>query len=143
MDCIFCDIIEGKSEAEILYQDENIISFLDIRPVNYGHTLVVPKKHCDNFLSFTSDELNYLIKGLQHISRAVKESVKADGFNIVVNNGKAAGQTVFHFHFHIIPRFANDFSFTPNFKKYSNGTMKEFADKIRIELNTKRDPING
>ncbi len=143
MDCIFCDIINGKSEAEILYEDENIISFLDIRPVNYGHTLVVPKKHCDNFLSLTSVELNYLINGLQIISRAVEKSVKADGFNIIVNNGKAAGQTVFHFHFHIIPRFANDFSFRPNFKKYSNGSMKEFADKIRIELNTKRDSING
>ena len=131
MDCIFCDIINGKSEAEILYEDENIISFLDIRPVNYGHTLVVPKKHCDNFLSLTSVELNYLINGLQIISRAVEKSVKADGFNIIVNNGKAAGQTVFHFHFHIIPRFANDFSFRPNFKKYSNGSMKEFADKIR------------
>jgi histidine triad (HIT) family protein len=143
MDCIFCDIIAGKSEAEILYQDENIISFLDIRPVNYGHTLVVPKKHCDDFLSLTSAELNYLIKGLQVISAAIERSVKADGFNIVVNKGKAAGQTVFHFHFHIIPRFTNDFSFRPNFKKYSNGSMKEFADKIRIELGKKRDPING
>lgn len=143
MDCIFCDIINGKSEAEILYEDENIISFLDIRPVNYGHTLVVPKKHYDNFLSLTSSELNYLINGLQTISRAVEKSVKADGFNIVVNNGKSAGQTVFHFHFHIIPRFTNDFSFRLNFKKYSNGSMKEFADKIRVELNTKRDSSDG
>ena len=143
MDCIFCDIINGKSEAEIIYEDENIISFLDIRPVNYGHTLVVPKKHYDNFLSLTSTELNYLINGLQTISRAVQKTVKADGFNIVVNSGKAAGQTVFHFHFHIIPRFTNDFSFSPNFKKYSNGSMKEFADKIRIELNTKRDSMDG
>jgi histidine triad (HIT) family protein len=143
MDCIFCDIINGKSEAEIIYEDENIISFLDIRPVNYGHTLVVPKKHYDNFLSLTSTELNRLINGLQTISRAVQKTVKADGFNIVVNSGKAAGQTVFHFHFHIIPRFTNDFSFSPNFKKYSNGSMKEFADKIRIELNTKRDSTDG
>jgi len=143
MDCIFCDIINGKSEAEILYEDENIISFLDIRPLNYGHTLVVPKKHYDNFLSLTSTELNYLINGLQTISRAVEKSVNADGFNIVVNSGKAAGQTVFHFHFHIIPRFTNDFSFSPNFKKYSNGSMKEFADKIRIELNTRRDSTDG
>ena len=143
MDCIFCDIINRKSEAEIIYEDENIISFLDIRPVNYGHTLVVPKKHFDNFLSITSAELNYLIDGLQIISRAVERSVEADGFNIVVNNGKAAGQTVFHFHFHIIPRFTNDFSFRPSFKKYSDGSMKEFADKIRVELNTKRDSING
>ena len=143
MDCIFCDIIKGKSEAEIIYEDENIISFLDIRPLNYGHTLVVPKKHYDNFLSLTPAELDYLTKGLQVISAAVEKSIKADGFNIVVNNGKAAGQTVFHFHFHIIPRFTNDFTFRPSFKKYSDGSMKEFADKIRIELDKKRDSFYG
>jgi histidine triad (HIT) family protein len=142
MDCIFCDIIEGKSEAEIIYEDENIISFLDIRPLNYGHTLVVPKKHYDNFLSLEPAELNYLTKGLQVISAAVERSLNANGFNIVVNNGKAAGQTVFHFHFHIIPRFTNDFSFTPNFKKYSGGSIREFADKIKIELE-KNGPLYG
>jgi histidine triad (HIT) family protein len=143
MDCIFCDIIGGKSEAEILYEDENIISFLDIRPVNYGHTLVIPKKHFDDFLSVPPEDMNRLINGLQFVSAAVKKSINADGFNIVVNNGKAAGQTVFHFHFHIIPRFANDFKFKPNFKKYSNGSMKEFAEKIKVELNKDRDPFYG
>lgn len=143
MDCIFCDIIERKSEAEIIYEDENIISFLDIRPVNYGHTLVIPKKHFDDFLSVPPEDMNRLITGLQVVSAAVKKSVNADGFNIVVNNGKAAGQTVFHFHFHIIPRFANDFMFKPNFKKYSNGSMKEFAEKIKVELNKDKDPFYG
>lgn len=143
MDCIFCDIIERKSEAEIIYEDENIISFLDIRPVNYGHTLVIPKKHFDDFLSVSPEDMNRLITGLQVVSAAVKKSVNADGLNIVVNSGKAAGQTVFHFHFHIIPRFANDFMFKPNFKKYSNGSMKEFAEKIKIELNKDKDPFYG
>jgi histidine triad (HIT) family protein len=118
MDCVFCDIINGKEEAEILYQDENIISFLDIRPVNYGHTLVIPKKHFDNFLLVPAEKLKNIINGVQILSSAIKNSIDADGFNIVVNNGTAAGQTVFHFHFHIIPRFNND-----------------FADKIRLELN--------
>jgi histidine triad (HIT) family protein len=135
MDCIFCDIINGREEAEILFEDNNIISFLDIRPVNYGHALVIPKKHFDNFLSVPAEELQYIINGVQVLSNAVKNSVGADGFNIVVNNGTAAGQTVFHFHFHIIPRFTNDFKFKPNFKEYSNGSMREFADKIRLELN--------
>jgi histidine triad (HIT) family protein len=135
MNCVFCDIISGKEEAEILYEDQNIISFLDIRPVNYGHTLVIPKKHFDNFLSVPADELLHIINGVRVLSAAVRNSIGADGFNIVVNNGSAAGQTVFHFHFHIIPRFKDDFRFKPNFKKYSNGAMKEFADKIRSELN--------
>ena len=133
MDCIFCDIIKGKAEAEILYENEKIISFLDIHPINFGHTLVVPKKHYENFLSLPQEELQDLFEALQLISGAVRESIKAEGFNIVVNNGAAAGQTVFHFHFHIIPRFNNDFKFKPNFKSYSTGSMKEFAEKIRLE----------
>ena len=143
MDCIFCDIIEGKSEAEIIYEDENIISFLDIRPVNYGHTLIIPKKHYDNFLSVSIEDMNRLTTALKIVSAAVKKSVNADGFNIVVNNGEAAGQTVFHFHFHIIPRFENDFRFKPSFKEYSNGSMKEFAGKIRLELNKQNDSPYG
>ncbi len=134
MDCIFCDIIEGRSEAEILYQNENIISFLDIRPVNYGHTLVITKKHYDNFQSVPIEELAHLMKGLQFITSGIVKSVNSDGFNLIVNSGKAAGQTIFHFHFHIIPRYLNDFKFKPDFKRYSNGAMKEFADKIRNEL---------
>jgi histidine triad (HIT) family protein len=139
MDCIFCDIIEGKSEAEILFQNENIISFLDIRPVNYGHTLVITKKHYDNFQSVPLEELDHLMKGIQFITSAVVKSVNADGFNLIVNSGKAAGQTIFHFHFHIIPRYLNDFRFKPDFKSYSLGGMKEFADKIRNEINKQKD----
>lgn len=141
MDCIFCDIIEGRSEAEILFENQNVISFLDIRPVNYGHTLVITKKHYENFQSVPSDELNHLMKALQFISSAVVNSVNADGFNLIVNSGKAAGQTIFHFHFHIIPRYHNDFRFKPDFKNYSGGIMKEFADKIRSELQKKKDSL--
>ncbi len=143
MDCIFCDIIEGKSEAEILYENEHIISFLDIRPVNYGHTLVITKNHYDNFQLVPPDELAHLMEGLQFITRAVVKSVEAEGFNLIVNSGKAAGQTIFHFHFHIIPRYLNDFRFKPDFKSYSDGAMKQFADKIRSELNKQKDSLNG
>ncbi|HSP88867.1 MAG TPA: HIT family protein [Ignavibacteriaceae bacterium] len=142
MDCIFCDIIEGRADAEVLFQNENIISFLDIRPINFGHTLVITKKHYDNFQSVPADELTHLMKGLQFITSAVVKSVKADGFNLIVNSGKAAGQTIFHFHFHIIPRYLNDFRFKPDFKSYSDGSMKEFADKIRAEINKQKDSFN-
>jgi histidine triad (HIT) family protein len=143
MDCVFCDIINGKSEAEILYQNENVISFLDIRPVNYGHALVIPKKHYDNFLSVPAEELKHLMKGLQFITSAVMESINSDGFNLIVNSGKAAGQSVFHFHFHIIPRYTNDFRFKPNFKTYPSNAMKEFADKIRVEINKQQGSFYG
>ena len=112
MECIFCNIAAGKSEAEILFEDENIASFLDIQPINYGHTLVVPKKHYDNFLTVPKDELEKLINATQFIAGAVKRSMNADGFNVISNNGDSAGQTVYHFHFHIIPRFKTDFDFS-------------------------------
>jgi histidine triad (HIT) family protein len=134
MDCAFCDIINKKAAAEVIYENDKVISFLDIRPLNYGHTLVVPKKHFENFLALPEEELNPLVSAVQLIAEAAKKSIKADGFNIVVNNGAAAGQTVFHFHFHVIPRFKNDFHFRPNIKTYTGTAMKDFADKIRSEL---------
>ena len=130
MDCIFCDIIQRKSPAEIIYEDEKVISFLDIRPINYGHTLVIPKKHYDDFISVPPDEMKAVINITQTISEAVSISLKTDGFNIIANNGAAAGQKVFHFHFHIIPRYNTDkFHFRPILKNYKNGSMKEIADK--------------
>src|SRR5690554_368016 len=143
MDCIFCDIIAGKSEAEILFENENVISFLDIRPVNYGHTLVITQKHYENFQSVPPDDLTHLMKATQLLAPAVIKGVNADGFNLIVNSGKAAGQTIFHFHFHIIPRYHNDFRFKPDFKTYSEGSKKEIADKIKIEINKKKDSFYG
>lgn len=131
MNCIFCDIVNGRGEAEILYENENVISFLDIRPVNYGHALVIPKKHYENFTALPAEELANLISATQFLSSKIKSSLDAEGFNIIVNNGVAAGQTIFHFHFHIIPRFSNDFKFKPIFKSYENGNIKEYAEKIR------------
>ena len=136
MNCIFCDIINKKAEAEIIYENEDIISFLDIRPMNFGHALVIPKTHFENFLSVPKPLLNKLIESTQYISEVINNSLNTDGFNIVVNNGSAAGQSVFHFHFHIIPRFKSDsFNFKPIFKKYENEGFREYADKIRIAVN--------
>ena len=135
MNCIFCDIINKKSEAEILFENERVIAFLDIRPVNYGHTLVIPKSHYENFLTLPEDELCELIRVTQNLSDAIVNSLSPGGFNIVTNNGMAAGQSVFHFHFHIIPRFKDDdFRFRPNLKKYNDGSMREYADKIRAAV---------
>ncbi len=135
MDCIFCDIINKKLNAEILYEDEFTISFLDINPMNYGHALVIPKSHFENFLDVKEEYLSPVIKVTQHVSKAIKLSLKPDGINIIANNGAAAGQSIYHFHFHIIPRFSDD-GFKPklNLKKYKNGNIKIFGDKIRSDL---------
>ncbi len=137
MECIFCNIINKKANAEILFENERVVSFLDIRPVNYGHTLVITRNHFENFLSVPDNDLAELIRTTKILSGAIVKSLSPEGFNIVANTGTAAGQSVFHFHFHIIPRFKkDDFTFRPNLKSYDNGSMREFADKIRSAVTT-------
>jgi len=143
MECIFCNIKDNKAEAEIIFEDENILAFLDIQPVNYGHTLVIPKKHYDNFLTVPKDELDKITHATQFIAGVVKRSLNADGFNVISNNGDSAGQSVYHFHFHIIPRFKNDFSFRPAVKNYASGAMKEYGEKIRSLISKYKDIYNG
>jgi histidine triad (HIT) family protein len=143
MECIFCNIIQKKSEAEVVFEDENILAFLDIAPVNFGHTLVIPKKHYDNFLTVPAEELTQLMKATQLIAGAVKRSMNADGFNVISNNGDSAGQSVYHFHFHIIPRFKRDFNLKPNLKSYSEGSMKEYANQVRSFVSQYRNLYNG
>jgi len=135
MNCIFCKIAAKEIKSEILFEDEKVFSFLDINPINYGHALVIPKNHFDNFLEVPPDELNGIIKTVQMVASAIKSGLNTDGINLVANNGRAAGQSVFHFHFHIIPRFYDDdFKFRLNLKKYEDGIMNEFAEKIRKNL---------
>lgn len=139
MSCIFCDIVKGTEKAEVLFEDEHTISFLDIRPLNFGHSLVIPKIHYENFYNVSEKDLHAVIKTAQFLSNNIASSLKPDGINIISNNGSSAGQTIYHFHFHIIPRFKNDhFSFRPQFKDYSEGLMKEFADKIRTAINSSK-----
>lgn len=135
MNCIFCKIAGKEAEAEVLFENDSVLSFLDINPVNFGHALVIPKKHYNNFFEVPSEELDEIIRAVQKVSLAIKESLNPDGVNLVANNGKAAGQTIFHFHFHIIPRFHDDdFRFRLNLKKYNGGSMREFAEKIRNKI---------
>lgn len=143
MECIFCNIKDRKAEAEIVFEDEHILAFLDIQPVNYGHTLIIPKKHYDNFLTVPKDELDKIIHAAQFIAGVVKRSTNADGFNVISNNGDSAGQSVYHFHFHIIPRFKNDFTLKPKVTEYSSGAMKEYGDKIRVLISKYKDIYNG
>lgn len=135
MDCIFCDIINGKAKSEIIYQSEKVIAFLDINPLTYGHTLVVPKIHCKNLLEIPGDYFSEIMESIQIISKGLVNSFTLEGFNVVSNNGKAAGQSVFHSHFHIIPRFADDgHKVRLNLKKYKDNEMKFYVDKIRQSI---------
>jgi histidine triad (HIT) family protein len=143
MDCIFCDIASQVSEAEIVFENEYVLAFLDINPVNYGHTLVIPKKHFDNFLTIPPEELAELTKLTQFIAGSVKRALKADGFNIISNNGSSAGQTVFHFHYHIIPRYENDFLMRPRTIEYKESEIKLYSEKIKESIRKYEGLLNG
>ncbi|MBU1854521.1 MAG: HIT family protein, partial [Nanoarchaeota archaeon] len=104
-DCLFCKIVKGEISSAKVYEDDEFFAFLDIKPVNKGHTLVVPKHHCRNLLDFPKAEETDLMEFLKKVANAVVKAVGADGFNLGMNNEAAAGQVIFHAHFHIIPRF--------------------------------------
>lgn len=116
--CIFCDIIDGKIPSKKVYEDDEILSILDISQTTKGHTLVMPKKHYENFLQMPKDEYENLMAKVQMIASKVVKNMNANGCNILINTNEVAGQTVMHTHVHIIPRYdANDtvnFSFSEN-----------------------------
>ncbi|MFA6597814.1 MAG: HIT family protein [Ignavibacteriaceae bacterium] len=135
MQCIFCDIVQKTAKAEILFEDDKIISFLDINPFNVGHSLVIPKTHYANFLDVPSDLFGEIFSVVQQLTKGVVNGLQADGYNILSNNGRAAGQSVFHCHFHIIPRFKTDgYKFKMDLKKYGNGEMNIIAEKIKSAI---------
>lgn len=143
MDCIFCDIAAKASEAEIIFENEKYIAFLDINPINYGHTLVIPKSHHDNFLTIPATELEEMTKLTQYLAGSVKRALKSDGFNIISNNGMSAGQSVFHFHYHIIPRYEKDFQLRPRTIEYKDSEIESYAEKIREVISKYEGLLNG
>lgn len=134
-DCIFCKIASKEAPAEILYETERVISFLDINPINYGHTLIIPKEHFKEFHEIPDETSKELIVVISKLTRAILESLKPHGYNIFTNNGRFAGQAIMHCHFHIVPRFFNDgFKFRPNPKSYKQNEMKQYAELIREKI---------
>ena len=133
-DCVFCKIVKGVIPSSRIYEDDEFLAFLDIAPVNPGHTLIVPKVHCKNLLDFPKSEETDLMEFIKKIAGAIIKAVKADGFNLGLNNGRAAGQVVEHAHFHIIPRFSGDgLRHWPN-RAYKEGEMAEVQKKIKSQL---------
>jgi len=107
-DCVFCKIVAGKSEAAKIYEDDEVLAFLDIAPLIEGHTLVIPKKHYDDVRDMDPKAAAKIMSVVQKVEKRLREKLGAEGFNIINSNGKAAGQTVFHVHFHVVPRRSND-----------------------------------
>jgi len=107
-DCIFCKIAAGEIPADVIFQDDRVMAFLDIRPVSKGHTLVIPKNHSASMMEADDDDLASLATHAKRVAHAVMRATGAAGFNLHVNTGAEAGQVVMHTHFHIIPRYSGD-----------------------------------
>jgi histidine triad (HIT) family protein len=103
--CVFCKIVRRQSPASIIYEDETVMAFLDIRPLNMGHTLVIPKAHYVDIFDTPGEQISQVHKVSKQIALAVKKATKADGVSIIQQNGEAAGQDIFHLHVHVVPRF--------------------------------------
>ncbi len=105
--CIFCNIVQKKVPASIAYEDDKTLAFMSIQPINVGHALVIPKKHYENIYEISKEEIGQLYRIVKKIAKAVKTTVATEGIRIIQNNGKAAGQVVFHMHVHIIPMYSD------------------------------------
>lgn len=107
-DCIFCSIVAGEAPAAIVESDERAIAFLDISPATRGHTLVIPRNHSDDLLKIDPDDLAHVTRMAQSIAQRMPERLGCDGVNLLNCCGPVAWQTVFHFHMHVVPRYADD-----------------------------------
>ncbi len=135
-DCIFCKIIAGDVPSTTVYEDESTLAFLDINPITHGHTLVIPREHCETILAAPDGVLRSSISTVARVARAMETALGAVGVNVTQANGELAGQVVPHLHFHVIPRCADD----PRATSWASGTyenqeqMRAVAKKLRAAL---------
>src|SRR4051795_11957119 len=107
-DCLFCGIVAGSIPSETIDSDERTVAFMDINPATAGHALVVPREHSADLLEIDADDLTAVTLAAQRLAERMKEVLDADGINLINACGSAAWQTVFHFHIHVVPRYADD-----------------------------------
>ena len=107
-DCIFCKIIAGEIPSKTVYEDDNFKAILDISPASKGHVIILPKNHADNIFEISDEDASGIMIVAKKIAAKLKKVFACDGINILQNNGEVAGQTVFHLHVHVIPRYEND-----------------------------------
>jgi len=137
-DCLFCSIIDGKLPAAKVYEDDHVYAFLDISQVTEGHTLVVPKAHVQDIYEMPEEIASNLFSPVPKIASAIKKAYKASGINILNNNEVAAGQSVFHIHLHLLPRYGNDDGFDVKWitrnNQFTTEELQNIAKKISDEI---------
>ncbi len=134
-DCIFCKIAAGIIPSATVYEDDDFRAILDIAPAHKGHVIILPKEHADNIFSLSDETAGKLLPVAKKIAKAVSEVTGCDGVNLLQNNGRAAGQSVFHLHVHVVPRFEGD-GILPVWDQgsYADGEAAELAAEIAKKI---------
>ena len=132
--CAFCEIAEGRAEASIVYDDEQVVAFMDLRPITTGHLLVVPRNHAESLADLDADDGAQLFRVAQRLAEAIRASdVRSDGVNLFLADGEAAGQEVFHVHLHVLPRYPGDgFKLEINSAEPSRAELDDLAAQLRL-----------
>jgi histidine triad (HIT) family protein len=137
-DCLLCGLVDGTLESSRVYEDERAVAFMDIQPVNPGHVLVVPRRHVAALAELDAEDAAHLMRVAQRITAALPRSeLRAEGVNLWLADGEAAGQEVFHVHLHVVPRFAGDgfgLRFGPDYRIRERAELDEAAARIRGAL---------
>jgi histidine triad (HIT) family protein len=135
IDCVFCRIVAGQIPSTRVFEDEHTLAFMDLGQVNPGHVLVAVKKHADNLYALDDAQAAAVARAGTRVARAIREAFKPEGLSVYQANGKAAGQTVFHYHVHLLPRHAGDgMELTWPVKNPPREKLEEYAGKIRKEM---------
>lgn len=129
--CIFCEIIKGNIPSKKIYEDNDTVAILDISQITKGHTLILPKKHYDNMLTIDEKDLQNVIKTAKKVTSMINDAYKPLGFNIINNCGEAAGQTVMHYHMHVIPRYSTDDLVMQHADNTNKFDLDQIANDIR------------
>jgi len=137
-DCIFCKIVAGEIPAKKVFENEHVVAFLDISQVTKGHTLVIPKIHVKDIYDLTPEIASNLFEVVPSIANGIKAAFEPEGLNTLNNNGEKAGQSVFHYHMHLIPRYGKGDGFgavwKTNFDSYSDEQLVQIASDIKEKL---------
>lgn len=138
-DNIFAKILRGEADAHIVLEEEHCVAFMDAMPQSAGHTLVIPRQPAENVFELSRDALTHLIATTQRVARAVQAAFKPAGLMLMQLNGSAAGQTVFHVHFHVVPRYTGDGMTMHARAAAPSSVLKEHAVRVRAALDHQRD----
>jgi histidine triad (HIT) family protein len=134
-DCVFCRIVAKQIPATVVHEDEHTLAFMDIGQVNPGHVLVAVKHHAESIFALDEAQAGAAFQAASRVARAIREAFAPEGLSVYQANGKAAGQTVFHFHIHLVPRYEDDgMALTWPVKNPPREMLAQYAEKIRAKL---------